>query len=83
MKTRDEVLANDRKKLGVDTADPQNCSVLRRRLRRRNPTLDRKNRGLKFYKKPLALIMPLLNEPRSEKTGFLHMRKQRRRSASR
>ena len=28
-----------------------------------------------------ALIM--INEPRCEKTGFLHMRKQRRRSASR
>ena len=27
--------------------------------------------------------MFVLNEPRREKTGFLHMRKQRRRSASR
>ena len=28
-------------------------------------------------------ILGLLNEPRREKTGFLHMQKQRRRSASR
>ena len=62
MKTRDVVLANDRKKLGVDTADPQNCSVLRARVRRRNPTFDRKDRGLKFYKESLALIMPLLTD---------------------
>ena len=28
-------------------------------------------------------ISSVINEPRCEKTGFLHMRKQRRRSASR
>ena len=28
-------------------------------------------------------LLRSLNEPRHEKTGFLHMRKQRRRSASR
>ena len=28
-------------------------------------------------------IRSVINEPRCEKTGFLHMRKQRRRSASR
>ena len=28
-------------------------------------------------------LPPKINEPRHEKTGFLHMRKQRRRSASR
>ena len=47
MKARDVVLANDRKKLGVDTAVPN---------------LDRKKRGIKFYKKSLALLMSLLND---------------------
>ena len=32
---------------------------------------------------PVFTLYQVLNEPRCEKTGFLHMRKQRRRSASR
>ena len=35
------------------------------------------------YIKCKAEVLPQSNEPRSEKTVFLHMRKQRRRSASR
>ena len=34
-KSWDEVLENDRKKLGMDSADPQNCSEWRGRLRQR------------------------------------------------
>ena len=34
-KTWDELLMNDRKQLGMDSADPQNCSEWRGRLRRR------------------------------------------------
>ena len=34
-KSWDEVLENDRKKLGMDSADPQNCSEWRGRLRER------------------------------------------------
>ena len=34
-KTRDEVLVDDRKKLGMESADPQNCSEWRGRLRGR------------------------------------------------
>ena len=34
-KTWDEVLTDDRKKLGMDSADPQNCSEWRGRLRER------------------------------------------------
>ena len=34
-KTWDEVLMDDRKKLGMDSADPQNCSEWRGRLRER------------------------------------------------
>ena len=37
-----------------------------------------------FYEEMVKLIFQLSsNEPQCEKTGFLHMRKQRRRSASR
>ena len=36
-KSWDEVLLDDRKKLGMDTADPQNRSEWRGRLRRRLP----------------------------------------------
>ena len=35
-----------------------------------------------FFRKDTTILQQL-NEPRREKTGFLHMRKQRRRSASR
>ena len=38
---------------------------------------------LKYQVSVYMTIGPLVIEPRHEKTGFLHMRKQRRRSASR
>ena len=42
-KSWDEVIKNDRKKLDIDSADPQNCSEWRARLRG-SPTLRRGNR---------------------------------------
>ena len=45
-------------------------------------TLDESNEIL-YLKVKIKVILPRLYEPRYEKTGFLHMRKQRRRSASR
>ena len=50
-KSWDEVLENDRKKLGMDSADPQNRSEWRGRLRERlvkNPTLGRGKQGSKM-----------------------------------
>ena len=49
-KSSDEVIKNDRKKLDMDSADPQNRSEWRGRLRGRlvkNPTLGRGKRALK------------------------------------
>ena len=46
-KSWDEVLENDRKKLGMDSADPQNCSEWRGRLRERQPSVE-ENRALKW-----------------------------------
>ena len=51
-------------------------------------TMKNKRQGLNRYvftecKLVVQIEISVLNEPRSEKTGFLHMRKQRRRSASR
>ena len=43
----DEVLENDRKKLGMDSADPQNRSEWRGRLRER-PTLGTGKQGSKM-----------------------------------
>ena len=45
------------------------------------PFANAKNKGEKDQH--LHFSMHRQNEPRREKTGFLHMRKQRRRSASR
>ena len=39
--------------------------------------------GAQTMSQALSTILPGIFEPRREKTGFLHMRKQRRRSASR
>ena len=50
-KSWDEVLENDRKKLGMDSADPQNRSEWRGRLEKdlsKSPTLGRGKQGFKM-----------------------------------
>ena len=63
-KSWDEVLENDRKKLGMDSADPQNCSEWRGRLCERlvkSPTLGRGKQGSKMDMMMMMMMVPKSN----------------------
>ena len=63
-KSWDEVLENDRKKLGMDSADPQNCSEWRGRLREnlsKSPTLGGGKQGSKMD----MMMMMMMIVPKS------------------
>ena len=63
-KSWDEVLENDRKKLGMDSADPQNCSEWRGRLRdlSKSTTLGRGKQGSKM---DMMMMMMMMIVPKS------------------
>ena len=62
-KSWDEVLENDRKKLGMDSADPQNCSVERTPSRKtsKSPTLGGGKQGSKMD----MMMMMMMIVPKS------------------